>query len=157
MLLFYLPVLIVIFANTTYDISSKSIPEELNAYAGVTITYTILAFFNFSLFHILNPDGSMFVEISRLNWAVILFALASVGLECGYIYLYRAGWNISIGGVVCNILLAVCMIIVGISVFHETITPRQFTGIIFCVGGLLTINKMELKKVIGEESSSEAT
>ena len=45
---FYLPVLIVVIANVTYDISSKSTPEELNAYAGVAITYSILAVFNFS-------------------------------------------------------------------------------------------------------------
>ena len=65
MLWFYLPVLIVVAANVTYDISSKSIPEELNAYAGITITYSVLAVFNFLIFQIMNPAIPITVEWAR--------------------------------------------------------------------------------------------
>lgn len=153
-MLFYLPVLIVVCANIIYDISSKSVPEKLNCYAAVTITYTVLACFNFLLFLILNPGNSILIEMSRINWAVFVFALMSVGLECGYIYLFRAGWNISIGSVVCNILLAVCMVIIGFLAFHETITPKQLAGVILCVGGLLFINKSEFCKVSDQEDQT---
>lgn len=146
MLLFYLPVLIVVAANVIYDISSKSIPEELNAYAGITITYSILAIFNFLAFIILNPSASILAEWSQVNWAVVLFALTSVGLESGYIFLYRAGWNISLGGMVCNTLLAVCMLFVGRFLFSETVSIRQFLGVILCVAGLIIINRAGFRK-----------
>lgn len=150
-MLFYLPVLVVVSANIIYDISSKSIPEKLNCFAAVTITYTLLAFFNFFLFLFLNPGGSILAELSHINWAVFVFALMSVGLECGYIYLFRAGWNISIGSVVCNIMLTICMVTIGFLAFHETITLRQFAGVILCIGGLLFINRSEFKKADAEE------
>ena len=150
MLWFYLPVLIVVAANVTYDISSKSIPEELNAYAGITITYSVLAVFNFLIFQIMNPAIPITVEWAQINWAVVLFALTSIGLESGYIFLYRAGWNISMGGLVCNTLLVICMLIVGRFLFSETVSFRQLLGVVLCVAGLIIINQASVRKEIPE-------
>jgi len=146
MLWFYLPVFIVVIANVTYDISSKSIPEDINAYASVTISYSALAVFNFILFLVLNPTGSIISEIGYVNWAVIFFALASIGLESGYIFLYRVGWNISIGGLVCNILLAINMVVIGYLFYKEVISMKQIFGIILCIAGLIYINRTEFIK-----------
>ncbi len=142
----YLPVLIVVIANVTYDISSKSIPEGLNAYAGVTITYSVLAIFNFLVFKIMNPKIPIIVEWAEINWAVVLFALASIGIEIGYILLYRAGWNISLGGMVCNTMLAICMLLVGRFLFSETASLIQLLGVILCVAGLIVINQAGFRK-----------
>ena len=154
MLWFYLPVLIVVAANVTYDISSKSIPEELNAYAGITITYSVLAVFNFLIFQIMNPAIPITVEWAQINWAVVLFALTSIGLESGYIFLYRAGWNISMGGLVCNTLLVICMLIVGRFLFSETVSFRQLLGVVLCVAGLIIINQASVRKEIPETVES---
>lgn len=153
MLWFYLPVLIVVAANVTYDISSKSIPEEMNAYAGITITYSVLAIFNFLIFTIMNPGTPITAEWAQVNWAVVLFALTSVGLESGYIFLYRAGWNISLGGMVCNTLLAICMLFVGRFLFSETVSFRQLLGVALCVVGLIIINKASINT--GEDCECE--
>lgn len=151
---FYLPVLIVVAANVTYDISSKSIPDGLNAYAGITITYSVLAVFNFLIFQIMNPEIPIIVEWAQINWAVVLFALTSVGLESGYIFLFRAGWNISLGGMVCNTLLAICMLLVGLFLFSETVSLRQFLGMILCVAGLIIINQAGSMKGLQEKIES---
>lgn len=150
MMWYYLPVLIVVAANVTYDVSSKSIPEELNAFAGITITYSLLVVLNFILFQVLNPTGSLLAEFTQVNWAVVLFALASVGLESGYIFLYRKGWNLSLGGVVCNILLAICMVMIGFLAFHETVSAKQLFGVILCTAGLIVINRVEFSKISEE-------
>jgi drug/metabolite transporter (DMT)-like permease len=146
----YLPVLIVVAANVTYDISSKSIPDGLNAYAGITITYSVLAVFNFLIFQIMNPEIPIIVEWTQMNWAVVLFALTSVGLESGYIFLYRAGWNISLGGMVCNTLLVICMLLIGRFLFNETVSLKQFLGVILCVAGLIIINQAGFRNELQE-------
>lgn len=137
---FYLPVLVVVAANVTYDISSKSIPDGLNAYAGITMTYSVLAVFNFLIFQVMNPETMITTEWAQINWAVVLFAFTSIGLESGYIFLYRAGWNISVGGMVCNTLLVLCMLLIGRFLFRETVSARQLMGMVLCVGGLILIN-----------------
>jgi drug/metabolite transporter (DMT)-like permease len=111
----------------------------MNAYAGTTIIYSILAVFYFLIFVIFTPDASISVEFSKVNWAVVTFALGSIGLESGYIFLYRAGWNISLGGMVCNILLAMCMLGVGLLLFNEKITLMQWCGVLFCLAGLIVV------------------
>ena len=151
---FYLPVFIVVAANVTYDISSKSIPDGLNAYAGITITYSVLAVFNFLIFQIMNPEIPIIAEWAQINWAVVLFALTSVGLESGYIFLFRAGWNISLGGMVCNTLLAICMLLVGLFLFSETVSLRQFLGMTLCVAGLIIINQAGSMTGIREKTES---
>lgn len=136
---FFLPILLVVIANVIYDISSKAIPEELNAYAGTTIVYSILAILNLLVFKTLNPASSFFAQWAHVNWAVVTLALASIGLESGYIFLYRAGWNISLGGMVCNILLAMSMLVVGHLLFKETVSLIQYLGVLLCIIGLITV------------------
>ena len=81
-----------------------------------------------------------------VNWAVVLYGVSSVGLESGYILLFRGGWSISLGGLVCNITLAVIMIFVGAAFFSETLSPMQFGGIACCLLGLIFISKSDIDK-----------
>lgn len=67
--------------------------------------------------------------------------LAIVGLEFGYINLYRAGWNISTGSLVANVSLAIILIFVGVLLYHEQITRNQMIGIGLCLLGILFLNK----------------
>ena len=141
MILFFLPILIIVVSQVIYDVSAKAINEDLNAYAGTTIIYSILAVVYFILFLILSPEASISMEFSQINWAVATFALGSIGLESGYIFLYRAGWNISLGGMVCNILLAMCMLGVGYMFFNEVVSAVQLLGVALCLGGLIIVFK----------------
>jgi drug/metabolite transporter (DMT)-like permease len=150
---FFLPILIIVVSNVVYDVSSKSINEDLNAYAGTTIIYSILAIFNFLVFEILNPAGSVITEWSQVNWAVATFALGSIGLESGYIFLFRVGWNISLGGMVCNILLAMSMLGVGQMLFNETVSLRQYSGVLLCIVGLIIIFRAGNEKKSSPESA----
>lgn len=152
MFLYFLPVLVVVVANVIYDICAKSIPDRLNPFAGLTLTYSILAVATFILFFILSPGASIITEMKEVNWAVFAFALTSVGLETGYILLFRAGWDISIGGLVCNIILAIALVFVGFSLFHEHITPRQIAGVILCLIGLIIINWSDIKTIFAKEA-----
>ena len=141
MFLFFLPIIIIVSAQVIYDVSAKAINEDLNAYAGTTIIYSILAVVYSLIYLIFTPDPSISAEWSQINWAVLTYAIGSIGLESGYIFLYRAGWNISLGGMVCNILLAMCMLAVGFMIYHERVSLIQCVGIAFCIAGLLVVFK----------------
>ncbi len=151
---FFLPVFIVVVSNVIYDVSAKSIREDLNAYAGTTIIYSILVVFYFLVFVIFNPSASISVEMSKVNWAVLTFALATIGLESGYIFLFRAGWNISLGGMVCNVMLAMCMLVVGQLLFHETVSSIQYLGVIFCITGLILVFQAGGNKTVEDKDIS---
>lgn len=135
------PILIVVAANTFYNICAKSVPENANSFVALTITYAIAAVISLILFFVTGENKNFFSEVSKLNWSSIVLGIAIVALEFGYIAIYRAGWKISMGSLVANISLAVVLFIVGILVYKEAVTIKQVAGAVVCAVGLILITK----------------
>ena len=135
------PIALVVLSNVAYHISSKSTPVDINPFASLTITYSVGAVFSLILYYALNRNANILHEYSKLNWASILLGLAIVGLEVGYCYAYRAGWNVSTAQIVQSAALAVLLIAVGYFLYHEKISWNQIIGILICLIGLYFINK----------------
>ena len=134
------PIALVVLSNTLYQICAKSVPEGMNPLASLTITYLIGAAVSCALYYILNRDANLFREIRQTNWAPIVLGIVVVGLEVGFIYAFRAGWQISMAQIVSSAVLAVILIFVGYLLYHEAITWNKIVGIIVCLAGLVLIN-----------------
>lgn len=132
------PAVMVVLSNVFYNISQKSVPENVNAFGSLMVTYLIAAALTFLLFIATAGSGSL-NELNRLNWTSFVLAVAIVGLETGYIYLYRAGWKVSVASVTCNIALAVVLVFVGVLLYRETISLKQIIGMVLCSLGLFLI------------------
>ena len=134
------PIALVILSNTLYQVCAKSVPEGMNPLASLTITYLIGAVLSCALYYILNRDANLFREIRLTNWAPIVLGIVIVGLEVGFIYAFRAGWQVSVAQIVSSAVVAVMMIFVGYLLYHEAITWNKIVGIIICLAGLVLIN-----------------
>ena len=134
------PVLIVAGSNILYNICQKSTPADANTFAALTATYLIAAILSAILFVSSVGDGNVAQEVRKLNWTSVALGFSIIGLEAGYIFLYRAGWKVSVGSVVCNIVLAVALIFVGVLLYKESVTLRQVIGIAVCAAGLFLIS-----------------
>ena len=139
--MFYMiiPVVIIVAANTFYNISQKSTPSDINSFVALLATYVTAAGLSLIMFLATGKGASITQELRKLNWASFVLAFAVVGLELGYILLYRAGWKVSSGSVVCNIALAIVLIFVAMLLYKETITVKQIAGIAVCCLGLYLI------------------
>lgn len=134
------PVLIVVLSNTVYNIATKSTPSNVNAFGTLMITYLVAAILTGVIFVFLVKPENVVFELSKINWTSIVLALAIVGLELGYIFMYRSGWKVSSGALVANICLAIALIVVGAILYGENITVKQVLGIFVCIIGLFLIN-----------------
>ena len=134
------PIALVVLSNTLYQICAKSVPEGMNPLASLTVTYLIGAAVSCALYYILNRDANLFREIRLTNWAPVVLGVVIVGLEVGFIYAFRAGWQISMAQIVSSAVLAVILIFVGYLLYHEAITWNKIVGIIVCLAGLVLIN-----------------
>lgn len=134
------PIALVIFSNVFYQICAKSVPDKMNPFASLTITYVIGAIASFVLYCVLNKDTSIIHEFSKVNWAPFVLGFAIVGLEVGYIYAYKAGWPVNTAQIVQAAVLAVILIFVGSLLYHEAITWNKVVGILVCLAGLAIIN-----------------
>ena len=140
MLDFIWPIGLVVMSNVLYHICAKSVPGDINPFASLTITYIVGAISSGIMFFILYKDVNFIREYSRVNWAPIVLGFAIVGLEVGYIFAYKAGWQISIASIVQSAFLAVVLIFVGTLLYKEALTWNKLVGVIVCLIGLSLIN-----------------
>ena len=140
MLSYIWPIALVVLSNTLYQICAKSVPEGMNPLASLTVTYLIGAAVSCGMYYILNRDANLFREIRLTNWAPVVLGIVIVGLEVGFIYAFRAGWQVSTTQIVSSALLAVILIFVGYLLYHEAITWNKIVGVIICLAGLVMIN-----------------
>ena len=134
------PIALVVLSNTFYQICAKSVPDGMNPLASLTVTYLVGAAVSCALYFLLNRNASLLREFMLLNWAPFVLGIAIVGLEVGFIYAFRAGWQVSMAQIVSSAILAVILIFVGYLLYHEAITWNKIVGIIVCLAGLVLIN-----------------
>ena len=134
------PIALVVFSNTLYQICAKSVPEGMNPLASLTVTYLIGAAVSCGMYYLLNRDANLFRELRLTNWAPAVLGVVIVGLEVGFIYAFRAGWQVGVTQIVTSAMVAVILIFVGHMLYHEAITWNKVAGIVVCLAGLVLIN-----------------
>lgn len=137
---YFAPLILIVCANTFYNIATKSTPYNVPPMFFLTIVYLLAAAMSAGLYFLSPERISAGDALARVNWTAPLLALTLIGLEAGYILLYRAGWKMSVGSLSANVLLAVILIALSVTVYHESIGPRELAGIGCCILGLFLIN-----------------
>ncbi len=140
MLSYIWPIALIVLSNTLYQVCAKSVPDGMNPLASLTVTYLVGAVVSCALYCILTRKPDLLREIRQTNWAPVVLGVVIVGLEVGFIYAFRAGWQISMAQIVSSAALAVILIFVGYLLYHEAITWNKIAGIVICLIGLVLIN-----------------
>ncbi len=134
------PLALVIVSNTVYQICAKSVPERIDPFASLTATYIVAAVISGVLYFALNRGGNIIKEYEKLNWAPAVLGIVIVGLEVGWIYAYKAGWQVSTAFIVQSAFLAAVLLLVGYFLYREAFTWNKILGAVICVVGLFFIN-----------------
>ena len=137
------PIGLVILSNVMYQVCAKEVPSEMNAFASLTVTYVVAAISSAILFFILggNSGGNgLFGEYGKINWAPFVLGVVIIGLEVGWIFAYKAGWEVSTGFIVQSAVLAILLLAVGCFLYHEALSWNKVAGIVICLVGLVFIN-----------------
>ena len=134
------PIALVVLSNTVYQICAKSVPERINPFASLTVTYLVGAFASAVLYYALGSRGNLLKEYGKLNWAPFVLGIVIVGLEAGWIYAYKAGWQVSTGFIVQSVFLAAVLLLAGYFIYHESLTWNKIVGVGICLIGLVFIN-----------------
>ena len=134
------PIGLVILSNVIYQICAKSTPADIHPLASLTVTYAVGTVASAILYYALSKDGNLLREYSKLNWSPFVLGIVIVGLEVGFIYAYKAGWQVSTGFIVQSAFLASVLLLVGYFLYHESLTWNKVAGVIICLIGLIFIN-----------------
>ena len=136
MFLYLWPLVLVVFSNVLYNISSKSMPPDCSPFIALIATYLTAAALSFAGYFAFDPHKEgLWDAMHKINWTGFALGISMVGLEIGYIFIYRAGWKISAASLVTNILLAVALVFIGMLLYGEKISLRQLAGMTLCLAG----------------------
>ena len=134
------PIALVVLSNTVYQICAKGVPDKVSPFATLTVTYLVGAAVTAIIFFVTRPGENLIKQVTQMNAAPYVLGLVIVGLEVGWIYAYKAGWQVSTGSVVQAAFLAVTLILVGALLYREPVTWNKIVGIAVCLVGLVFIN-----------------
>lgn len=134
------PLGLVVLSNVFYQICAKSVPSGMNPFASLTITYAVGAVASLILYFVLAKDANLIQEYKQTNWAPFVLGIVIVGLEVGFIFAYKAGWQVSTAQIVQAAALAVILIFVGYFLYKEQLTWNKIVGVAVCLAGLGLIN-----------------
>ena len=135
------PIGLVVLSNVLYQICAKSTPRDIDPLASLTVTYAVGAAASAVLYHVMNKGGRLFSEYSHLNWSSFVLGIVIVGLEVGFIYAYKAGWQVSTVSIVQSSILAVALLLVGYFLYHEALSASKVVGMLICMVGLYFVNR----------------
>ncbi len=135
------PILLIVTANTLYQICAKGIPESMNTYASMTVTYAVSSVFSFIMFIVTSKAKPAFSDFALTNWATIILGVVITGLEVGFICAYKSGWKVNTLALVSSTILAAVLIFVGFFLYKEQLSVSKIAGVVICLVGLYFINK----------------
>jgi multidrug transporter EmrE-like cation transporter len=140
MTLFYFSITLTIFSSVLYHFTQKQIPAEANPAVSIIVTYLVSLLVCLILLYYLWPRNGLIVAFKQLNWASYVLAIALVGLEVGFLLVYRSGWNIGIAAVLVNVVASLMLVPVAILFFKDKLSFVNIIGILVCLAGLVMLN-----------------
>lgn len=140
-MIYYLPMLLALVSNILYNITAKNTPHQVNPFASLFLVYIIATICSYGFYLLTSNNSNLLTELPKMNWTTVVMGFTIVGIEAGYLYMFRSGWAISSASVTVNILLAIALLFVGMLFYKEHINFYKLAGLILCIVGLFLINK----------------
>ena len=129
-----------ILSSALYHFSAKSIPANLNFSVSLVVTYTAPIGLTAVIAALFSTGSGFAAELRKLNWSSFLLALSIVGIEFGFLLVYRSGWNLGIAAVLTNVVASLMLVPVAIFIFKDKLNWVNVSGILVCLVGLVMLN-----------------
>jgi uncharacterized membrane protein len=132
---------VAILCTVGYHLVLKLTPSGVNPLLSLMTTYALVAGL-FAVLLLASPGGFEWKsELRQLNWTALALAAVIVGLDLGFLFLYRGGFEVSLGALVTQSAAAMVLLVVGVTVFRENVTAGNVTGLLLCLVGLWLVNR----------------
>ena len=127
--------LIVVASLATYHVFIKLIPHDLNPVSALVTFYgTALVCTLFAAKFA--PVSTQGWSIAEFSWAAVLVGVAIVGIELGFLLMYRSGWHLSVAPLFTMGAATVLLVPIAVLIFRQPFSARYFFGLALCLCGL---------------------
>ncbi|MEJ2794245.1 EamA family transporter [Iodobacter sp. LRB] len=130
--MYVLAILLAVAGSVIYHLSIKFVPNEINPFLSLSISYGIALLL--CLPGIYYYGGSRSVQV--LNWSVGGVALGILGIELGFLLLYRAGGHLGMSSLMTNAASTLLLLPIGLWFFRESFSITRVLGMGLSLCGL---------------------
>lgn len=134
------PLVLIVGSNIAYQLSSRGAAKDVNPFAALVAAYAIATTASLALFFATSKGTTLSVQFRELNIANYILGFTIIGLEGGFLALYRHGWSASVGPVVSYAGVAMLLLIIGAAFLGEHVGWRQIVGVLLCLGGIALLS-----------------
>jgi multidrug transporter EmrE-like cation transporter len=132
---------VAIASTVAYHLVLKLTPAGVNPLLSLLVTYALVTVL-FGALLVVSPGGFEWRQETRqLNWTAIALAVAIVGLDLAFLFVYRSGFEVSLGALVTQSAAAMLLLVVGVAVFREKLSLANAAGMVLCLAGLWLVNR----------------
>jgi len=130
---------IAIASVVTYQICMKVIPHDLNPISAL-VTFYVSALICTLIAAWFIPVGMPSWSLAEFSWPAVIVGAAIVGIELGFLLMYRSGWHLGIAPLITMGGAAVLLLPIGVLMFRQPWTPKYLLGIVLCLYGLYLLS-----------------
>ena len=130
-----------IACTVAYHVVLKLTPAGANPLLSLMATYGAVTLLFGAVLALAPGEFAWREEVRHLNWTALALAIAIIGLDLGFILLYRTGFEVSLGALVTQTAAAMLLVAVGVLVFREKLSLANGVGVVLCLAGLWLVNR----------------
>jgi uncharacterized membrane protein len=130
-----------IAATVAYHLVLKLTPSGANPMLSLLVTYVLVSGVFAAGLAWTPGEFAWRQEFKQLNWTAAALAFVIVALDLGFLFLYRSGFQVSLGALVTQSAAALALLLIGALVFSERLSVANGLGVVLCLAGLWLINR----------------
>jgi drug/metabolite transporter (DMT)-like permease len=137
----WLPLALVVLSNVAYHYGQKSVPRPAHPVVAAIGMYVVALLGALALLPFVRPLPDRAAAGAALHWSVALVGLGILGVEIGFLLVYRAGWEISTASLTASVVLALALVPIGVALFREPWNASRLAGLALALAGLWLLNR----------------
>lgn len=139
--LLWLSMALVVVSNVLYHGAQKTIPRNADPAVSVLVSYAAAVALTLVLLPFVGAGKPLVASLKTLNVSSVLVGLSIVGVEFGYLLVYRAGWPLNSASLTASTAIALALVPFGILMFRESWSVSRTMGLVLCLAGLALLNR----------------
>lgn len=133
---------IAIASVVSYQLCMKLVPQDLNPISAL-ITIFSTALVCTLVAARFAPIDSPSLSFAEFSWTPVFVGVAIVGIELGYLLMYRSGWHLAAAPLVVMGAAAVLLTPIGFLAFRQPWSSKYVLGLAMCLYGLYLLSPQE--------------
>jgi uncharacterized membrane protein len=131
---------LVLVSNVVYHVAQKSVPRGVDPLLATAAAYVVALMLTMAIW-LGRASAPIGPSLRAMNWSNVAVGLAIVGVEVGFLLIYRAGGDVSKSSALNSTALAILLALIGWTFFGERLSAQQWTGLGLSVAGIVLLTR----------------